>query len=739
MAKKDNRKSDDGEMAKKLTPESKQGSFTTSMLSDDQKKTYEAFLKRKPVLQNSRKNHYGSDIDQIWAEADRDYIPHRLGAKTKKAIAVDETKGWRSQKINLGDSNWQSDLSQSNPFVKIQTALSILIEQNPSGVFSATSRRYEATSSIMKQLYERSWEYAKSKAQLKLFVFNIAKYGWGVARTFPLRITRKVKNIVEYDEKDPSSSKYEEKEVVVYNDIMRENLDPRNVWVDDQAKPNNSRSLNDWVYRKVYSYDEAKELYGYSKLWDYVRRGGNTAETINNSNTSNATYSSEVSKNTENADLVEAYFYENLRDDTLIVEIGGVPVCIEPLPVSDASGLKKLSLWQAYWNLRHAESLYGIGIYEAIRFDQAFLDRIRNMTVDQITMSIYKMFFYQGTQSLTDTGDIVIRPGVGKQVLDPKNVNWLEIPGPGKDAYLGIDMFRKDVDEVSGITDPLLGTVTGKTAFEIAQSKEAALKRLKNPLDNILEALNDEGYLTVSLIQLLYSIPETYEISDPYLIADYLKEIQSDPELYDRSVSLDEVGQEKQSFTAKVYREFPMNLDKDEKGNLVETNDSRFFRVKPKYLNWEGVINIKSQSLLSSSKQVDKALEIEMYNLLIPILQGMAQERAMMIQGGQPAKIDNLTTGKTAKAIVKLYDKDPRDIFPDDWLSEQQPQPSLFLNSNGPAGPGSSTPSNPQDLMTQPGQPQAQQAQTAIPSTNPPANPTSMSGKIMSRLSAPFR
>ena len=100
------------------------------------------------------------------------------------------------------------------------------------------------------------------------------------------------------------------------------------------------------------------------------------------------------------------------------------------------------------------------------------------MTIDQLTLSIYKMFFYQGTQSITETGDIKITPGAGKQVLDPKNINWLEIPGPGSEAWKGLEIFKKDMDEASGITDPLLGIITGKTAFEIAQAKESALKAL---------------------------------------------------------------------------------------------------------------------------------------------------------------------------------------------------------------------------------------------------------------------
>ena len=670
----------------------KEGSFTDEDLTDTQKKDYRFVLTRIEELKKTRQSHYGNNLDKIWADADRDYVPHRIKGAGKKVLASGQNEDdWGSSTVTLGANDWQADISQANPYIKIQTALSILVDQNPGAVLTPSTKKYQATTEINKQLYQRSWEVAKSKNQLKLFVFNLAKYGWAVARTYPLRIERKVKVLKEYNPEDPESSTYEEKNVVEYNDIMRENLDPRNVWIDDKAKPSSPRTLNDWMFRKVYDLDEFKaEFAGYKKRLEMVMAGGNTQEVLDYT-TKGATKDQEAN----NESKVEVFFYENRAKDLFMVIANGVPVIIEPLPIADPNGLKKLSVWQAYWNLRHGESPYGIGIYEAIRFDQSMLDRIRNMTIDQLTLSIYKMFFFQGTQSLTETGDIKIKPGVGKQVLDPKNVNWMEVPGPGQDAYLGIEMFRKDVDEASGITDPLLGQITGKTAFEIGQAKESALKRLKNPLDNILEALAEDGYITLSLIQILYSVPETYEIADERLINDYLQEVGADPELYERgSPAIDETtGMETPgAFTAKVYREFPLNLDKDEGGNLIEAKDTRFFRIKPNVLPWEGTIQIKPQSLLTPSKQVEKALELEMYNILIPLMQGLAQEFMMKAAAGTPPSLDDLSVGKVAKAIVKLYDKDPRDIFPDLWLQPPQPPPppdGLFVQAGqGGAPPG---------------------------------------------------
>ena len=621
--------------------------FKEEDLSEQDRKDF-VFVKSRIIeLQESRKSQYGTNIETIWTDADKDYIPHRLTEKSStRAVVTDESKGWRSSFMQLGTEEWRSDISQPNPYIKIQTAISILIDQNPSGVFMPVKKQYQAVTELMKQLYQRSWDYARSKQQLKLFVFNLAKYGWACARTYPLKIVRKVKVPLEFNPDDPNETKWETKEIIEFNDIMRDNLDPWNVWVDDMARPNNQFSIRDWAWRKVYAFDAAEEEFGKYSNWKFVQPGGITTEHITGVRTPNKEY--------KEKNLVEVLFYENRLKDLFMVVANGVPVVIEPLPISDAVGLKKLSLWQTYWTLRHAESIYGIGLYEAIRHDQSMLDRIRNMALDQLTLSIYKMFFYQGTQSLTETGDIEIRPGVGKQSLDPKNIAWLEVPGPGREAWEGINMVKNDLDDASGITETLQGVITGKTAFEIAQAKESALKRLKMPLDNITDALNTEAYITVSLIQLLYSVPEVYNITDQALMEQYLNEIQSDPDLYQR----DEEG----VFQAKVYPEFPLNIDKDEKGNLIEKPETQFFRIKPKYLQWEGIINIKSQSVLTPSKQVDKALELEMWNILIPLLV-------------QPPEIYS----KVAKSIVKLYDKEPKDILPDSWLVDTTKQQQLLV------------------------------------------------------------
>jgi len=229
--------------------------FNKESLSKDDKEKFDFIIKRISDLQEFRKQEqYGTKIEDIWQDADKDYVPHRLGTTGKRKLVQDEEKGWASTLVTLGSSDWQSDISAPNPFVKIQTAVGILIDRNPEGVFSAGAKKFSSTSELQSQLYKRSWEIAKSRQQLKLFAFNLAKYGWAIGRTYPLKITNN--GIVEYD------------------DTFRENLDPWNVWIDDMALPNNQFSIKDWCWRKIYAMDALQQEFGETEIGNMLKLVG---------------------------------------------------------------------------------------------------------------------------------------------------------------------------------------------------------------------------------------------------------------------------------------------------------------------------------------------------------------------------------------------------------------------------------------------------------------------------------
>ena len=136
------------------------------------------------------------------------------------------------------------------------------------------------------------------------------------------------------------------------------------------------------------------------------------------------------------------------------------------------------------------------------------------MTMDQLTLSIYKSFFHKGTDQLGEDGTLRLQAGKGQAVSDPSSIKWLEVPGPGQDAWRGLQYLQDKRDINSGVPQQLAGKFSGKTLGQDLQAKEAALERMKLPLDYLLDALEQEAYLTLSWLSQILSTPEVLEYSD---------------------------------------------------------------------------------------------------------------------------------------------------------------------------------------------------------------------------------
>ena len=90
-------------MAEETNTQSQQDVFSEQKdLTKDQLKDFKFVKIRIEELKKTRSNHYGYNLDKIWADADRDYIPHRIRSSghsivgneddSSQVIATDENK-----------------------------------------------------------------------------------------------------------------------------------------------------------------------------------------------------------------------------------------------------------------------------------------------------------------------------------------------------------------------------------------------------------------------------------------------------------------------------------------------------------------------------------------------------------------------------------------------------------------------------------------------------------------------
>jgi len=613
-------------------------------------------IKRLPVLKDGKKNILNNlNFEEIMREADREYQPRFLSEKKstgRNILVQDETTGLRGSRIvpitGKEGNEWRSDLSEPTLMVKIQTALSILVDQNPEAMFKATCEKYKKTKDLGYALWKRSWGIGKSKKQLKLFIFNLAKYGFSIGHTFPRKVARDGEILKELDLDNPEKNKYTKKKIIEFNDVYRETLDPFRTWIDDMANLSDPWSVDDWYYEKDYSKDTFNREFGKYANADKIKFINKTVDTENEAE------DIEVNKR---QDITTIGFYESKNKDLYAIYAPNDKVVIysSPLPNDD----KKLSCWWTYWNIRDLRTPYGIGLYELLKHSKVMYDRLKNMTVDQLVMAIYPMLFYSGSNKLAGTGDLVISPGLVKQKLPGTTIEQTNIKYDPR-GFEGVEKISEDIDEATGISKTLQGEVTGKTLGEVLHAKDAALKRLNIPLANIAEALEEEAYISLSWMNQIYSIPEVMTFACADELTAYAEEVDNEP--------LQQMVLANGKIQADFYQQLDLGMDEDREGNIIESPDNRFFKIgkgkdiEIKDLKWEGKITINPQSILVPSKELERQRKLELFNLITPVVQTMSQ----MVADGM---VDvGMSLYKPLEQILKIQDEKPKDWLPDNII-----------------------------------------------------------------------
>jgi len=415
---------------------------------------------RVSALKDTKKNVLGNvDFTEIMRSADQEYQPQdlidkALSSASKSSIFVqDELTGLRGSRLVAGapeGNDWRSTISEPTLYVKIQTALSILIDQNPTATFKAILEKYEETTDLAKAIWKRGWEIGNAKEAIKLFIFDLAKYGWAIGRTYPRIIKREKEILEELDTENPENNKYRKSTVVEYNDIIREKLDPYRTWIDDNTNLTDPYSCRDWYFEKDYSRDLFETEFG-----QYPNSKNVTFGTVVD------TGDDDVTSKTQNKrdDMVTVGFYESKDKDLYTITVPDQDILIYFSPLPNDEG--RLSCWWNYWTIRDPRTPYGIGLYELIKADKVLYDRFSNMSIDQLTMAIYPMIFYSGTPTQGD-GKLTFSPNSIQQKLPGTTIDQIKIQYDNRAPEM-ISRLKERMDDNSGITPTLQGEVQGKT------------------------------------------------------------------------------------------------------------------------------------------------------------------------------------------------------------------------------------------------------------------------------------
>jgi len=643
---------------KKLNEEIK----TKTYQAKDKESQLSTFLdKRIDILKQTKKDILnGFNFEELMKQADREYTPRNIYSKdnvsTLITVANEDgagTSGVNSSAsiVDIGDydkANWRSTISEPTLLVKIQTALSILINQSPEATLKASCEKYKKRSALAKSLLKRNWEINNSIEVLKSFVFDLAKYGFAVGHTLP-RILKRKKEILEVmDTENPENNKYKKVNITEFNDIYREKLDLHRTWIDDKANLTDPFSINDWYYEKDYSLDDFKEEFGMYKNSKTVKGGTIETEGIN-------------SATKTRKDMVTVGFYENKKKDLYSIWIPNEKIILyySPLPNDDG----KLTLWFAYWLMRDPRTIYGIGLYELLKNNKVMYDRFKNMTIDQLTMAIYPMIFYTGVP-MNGENEIKISPDKLIQKQAGTTIDQIKIQYDPR-GWEATEKLNENIDDITGITPTLGGEVTGKTLGEVLHAKDSALKRLNIPLLNIAKAIEQDAYITLSWMNQVYSVPEIIEFADT-------KELNEYEEENDKANRVETLANGR--IEADFYPEIELGIDEDREGNLIESPEDRFFRLGDDItidnIKWEGKVIIKAKSIISPNPELERQRKLELYNVVSPVVQQMA---SLFYQHVDPKTQETYSPVGGKEVALSLYYPlneilEIQDEKPENWI-----------------------------------------------------------------------
>jgi len=564
-------------------------------------------------------------VETRWKMADRLMEP--------KPLSGDWERNFRANKRMLQSSDWQSDNADLTVFQKVHIALSVLGDQNPRASFKTNRRDFKALAPFRSAVYNWSLNQEDFKFKLKRFIHNQAKYGVAFACTKPLIKNRDVDDLVAIDEK--GNETYETRRTQDFKGPWFKPLRNWQVYWDDAAEVYDRFSMRDWAYYEQYSKSQLKVLY---PALDLTKLSGESTQ-------------EEDGKENKRKDLYKLFYYEDYVNDLMCLISNDKVLDAFPLP----NDQHRLTLNYGAWFLRDDVRIDGIGIPEVLAQDQNLYNKINNMTVDQLVLSIYKTYFYDGTNE--EDGVLTLQPGRGQQVLDPQKMRWLEVPTNNVEANQKLTKLQESMD--ANTFNKTLGgeALTGKTAYEVEQIKNSSLRRLASPMDGLKYALTTDAHNRMDILHSILKNSEVETITDPIRVEAALAVYKNNPEIF----KWDEEN-------AVVYRyKYPeVRLPLQKKGTeFVKSRDDNFFLLTPEGVRNEGDIEIDVRDTLLPSVELEKTQLLELSNMLIPLLAG-----------------DPATNKKPAMMLLDKANQDPNDWLPDAWLSEQPtpvvPPPELM-------------------------------------------------------------
>jgi len=619
-------------------------------LQNERKKRFEVMRNKKIELGIDRK------CDRI----DALFTPHLTNLDNANNVEI-ETSSLYSDDIILKD---KARKSMPLAFEKITTAQALLVKENPKGVLKASNAIFEQTNLLIENVYYNNYSQQKKNRILRKYIYQKAKYGIAYWREY---IKKTYKKQLDYSENGLQS-----KWVYDVFDVVGENIHPKNVILDDGCfgVKDINKPANDLIIHQYLTQGEFEAIYPSEKfeIAKFVKEGQNWMLTVEE----------DKSRQIDGKNKIQHLIYENRYDCLREIWANGYPIESVPLPGGE------LSLSGGKW-VEDGENYDAIGVGQICEIYLPIIDDIVNCSLERLRQLVRpNEDWFNNIQTTDESDDIDFGAGnIRKFNGSPSDIIYTTPPDRNPQEAAEKEELLEEIDRATMLPRNLAGTDDAKTAYQSAQNRESALKKLAIPLDNIKDVIEDTANLDLKLYPICYSEPlETNILKEGDNEFDEARQLLTQAEENDieddRVVAMDDGTIARRRFRVL---ELPLAMTQEANGTsrVIEADEKEFWEMIPKHFNWSGRMEIIAESFLPVSKVLEdeQAKETIEFLLNVPTTDEMGKP-VLTDASGTPYTIDKVKLIKDRLRINKNFNPD-KYVVP---LSQENIGQGEFQNTN---------------------------------------------------------
>lgn len=611
------------------------------------------------------------------------YTPHLVTLENPNTVDIQTSEEFQD------DILLQEKARKSMPlaFEKITTACAVMIKEYPKAVMRATREEYKPLNLFIENVYYENFKIQKKIRVLRKHVRQKATYGIAYWREYIKKTYRK--QFYE-DEKGNQQCKW------VYDifDVVGENIHPKNVILDDSCLgvKDVNKPANDCVIIKYYSENEFESVYPEDKFENSKFVKENQSWMMDDSMIGNDKDATEIDGKAKIQVIIYENKYENLRE----VWANNVPIESVPLPGNE------LSISGGKW-IDDAEDYDGIGIGQIIEIYLPLVDDIVNCSNERLRQLVRPSEdWFNGVELADESDDIDFGSGSKRKFTGNKNDIVYNTPPP-RTASEAIEKeeLLEEIDRATFVPRNLAGTDDAKTAYQSAQNRESALRKMAIPLESVKDTIEDCANLDLPLFKIAYSEP-----LETYILAKGDEEFDEAHNILKNADKLgyedERVVKESDGLARRRFREFelPLKAEIDKAGEnkptgrIIEAEEKAFWEVIPIFFDWDGHIEIIGESFIPVSKIMEEEQDKATVMFLLGISATDDMGNPTLTDGqGVPYIIDKVRAIKDFVKINKNFDPEKYVVpmkqqnagqgdMTENPLAQNKPLGSMALTNN---------------------------------------------------------